>query len=355
MQAPSQPLTQFPSTAAPDRSAILAPPNLTPDDIDWISNASRIFKVVAGAGELDPSNIAKAIVNIALPILELAQDNKKACDELKDTVKYLDEMLSYVSEEIELIQEGQSSMMNASTHQLACLQQMGDEFVSHLKDLKGDLNKIYGKTGFWAKMKKPFQSRAILDRINQHKVYVKDARDKLVMTAVLSGNRQVEEVAAKVTDIHNHLMSPSRIQPVNSIMLSSIPPPAPAVFLGRDDLVQEGIANLLADSPHSIVIMGFGGMGKTSLALRILNDEAVQAKYGACRYFIPCDMVCSVDSTVEILLQTVMKLMNLDLTGDAVKQLHTISEPTILVFDNFETLWDKNNFDDYNERSYFFN
>ncbi len=127
---------------------------------------------------------------------------------------------------------------------------------------------------------------------------------------------------------------------ISSIMLSAIPPPTPSVFMGRDDLVKEGIVNLLADSPHSIIIMGFGGMGKTSLALRILNDKAIQAKYEAHRYFIPCDIVCSVDPTVEVLLQTVMKQMNLTLTGDAVKQLHTISQPTILVFDNFETLWE---------------
>ncbi|KAK0429924.1 hypothetical protein EV421DRAFT_1939660, partial [Armillaria borealis] len=232
---------------------------------------------------------------------------------------------------IKLLQEGQS-LMDASTRPLARLKQMGNEFICHLKDLKDDLNKIYGKTGFRAKMKKPFQGKAILDRINQHKVYVKDTRDKFVATAVLSTARQV-------TDIHNHLMSPSRIQPIN-IMLSDILPPSPTVFMGRDDLVQEGIVNLLADSPHSIIIMGFGGMGKTSLALKILHDAAVQAKYEACRYFIPCDIVCSVDPTVEVLLQTVMKKMNLKLTGDAVKQLHTISKPTILVFDNFETLWD---------------
>ncbi|SJL11866.1 uncharacterized protein ARMOST_15277 [Armillaria ostoyae] len=265
-----------PNTAALDRSAILAPPNLAPDDTDWISTTSRIFKVVAGAGELDPSNIAKAIANIALPILELAQDNKKARDELKDTIKYLDEMLAYVSEEIKLLREGQS-LMDASTHPLARLEQMGNEFIHHLKDLKDDLNKIHGKRGYRAKMKKPFQGKAILDCINQHKVYIKDARDKLVATAVLSTARQVgkiEDVNAKVTDIHNHLMSPSRIQPINSIILSTIPPPSPSVFKGRDDLVQEGIANLLADSPHSIIIMGFGGMGKTSLALRILNDAA---------------------------------------------------------------------------------
>ncbi len=154
-------------------------------------------------------------------------------------------------------------------------------------------------------------------------------------------------------------MSSSRIQPVkyvsvyslkynsshdspliSSIMLSAIPPPSPSVFMGRDDLVQEGIANLLADSLHSIIIMGFGGMGKTSLALRILNDAAVLAKYEAHTYFIPCDEVCSVEFTMEILLQTVIKLMQLESTSDPVKQLYTISKPTILVFDNFETLWD---------------
>ncbi len=73
MQAPSQPLTQSSSTAAPVLSAILAPPNLAPDDTDWISTASLTFKVLAGAGELDHTGIAKAIANIALPILELAQ------------------------------------------------------------------------------------------------------------------------------------------------------------------------------------------------------------------------------------------------------------------------------------------
>ncbi len=172
------------------------------------------------------------------------QDNKKARNELKDTIKYLDEMLTYVSEEIKLLREGQS-LTDASTRPLARLEQMGNEFirfvfpfdlhkctglisavVSHLKDLKNDVDKIYGKTGFRAKMKKPFQSKAILDHINQHKVYVKDARDKLVVcfyccgisgilipfkaTAVLSTAREVGKIGdvnAKITDIHNHLVN----------------------------------------------------------------------------------------------------------------------------------------------------
>ncbi|SJL11796.1 uncharacterized protein ARMOST_15206 [Armillaria ostoyae] len=279
MQAPSQPLTQSPSTAVPDRSAILAPPNLAPDDTNWISAASLTFKVLAGAGELDRTGIAKAIANIALPILELVQDNKKARDELKDTIKYLDEMLTYVSKEIKLLQEGQS-LMDASTRPLAHLKQMGNEFICHLKDLKDDLNKIYGKTGFRAKMKKPFQGKAILDHINQHKMYIKDARDKLVATAVLSTARQV-------TDIHNHLLSPSRTHPVNNIMLSAIPPPSSSVFMGRDNLVQEGITNLLAESPCSIIIMGFGGQYseatvKLEKAMQMFKDIGASLRAAQC-------------------------------------------------------------------------
>ncbi len=113
----------------------------------------------------------------------IIQNNKQTCDDLKDTIKHLDDMLSYISEEIKLLQQCQS-LMNASTHLLAHLQQMGNEFiwsvfpfdlvkytidicrdVSHLKDLKDDLNKIYGKRGYCAKIKKLFQSKTILDCI----------------------------------------------------------------------------------------------------------------------------------------------------------------------------------------------
>ncbi len=53
--------------------------------------------------------------------------------------------------------------------------------ISHLKVLRDDLNKIYGKSGFQATIKRPFQSKAILGHIDQHKVYVKEARDKFVV------------------------------------------------------------------------------------------------------------------------------------------------------------------------------
>ncbi|SJL11762.1 uncharacterized protein ARMOST_15171 [Armillaria ostoyae] len=49
----------------------------------------------------------------------IIQNNKKAHHELKDTIKYLHEMLRYVSEETKLLQNGQS-LTDASTCPLGC-------------------------------------------------------------------------------------------------------------------------------------------------------------------------------------------------------------------------------------------
>ena len=61
-------------------------------------------------------------------MVHVIQDNKKARDEVKDTIKYLDEMLRSVSEEIKLLQEG-GSPTDASSRPLVRLQQMGNEFI----------------------------------------------------------------------------------------------------------------------------------------------------------------------------------------------------------------------------------
>ncbi len=66
--------------------------------------------------------------DIAHQKARVTQANKKAHDEVKDTIKYLDEMLRCVSGEIKLLQEGRS-LTDALTRPLVRLQQMGNEFV----------------------------------------------------------------------------------------------------------------------------------------------------------------------------------------------------------------------------------
>ena len=46
-------------------------------------------------------------------------------------------------------------------------------------------------------------------------------------------------------------------------------------MIGRDEEKSEVLATLLANAPARIVILGAGGMGKTTLALSALHDPAV--------------------------------------------------------------------------------
>lgn len=56
-------------------------------------------------------------------------------------------------------------------------------------------------------------------------------------------------------------------------------PAKPVHFYGRDELVTSIILLLLQDQPCRIPILGPGGIGKTSVAAAVLNDEQVKAKF----------------------------------------------------------------------------
>ncbi|KAJ7241383.1 hypothetical protein C8J57DRAFT_1477758 [Mycena rebaudengoi] len=71
----------------------------------------------------------------------------------------------------------------------------------------------------------------------------------------------------------------------SSLSISMLPP-APHIFHGREAELREMVDLLETDSPR-IVILGPGGIGKTSLAQAALHHVDVAAKYSE-RYFVPC-------------------------------------------------------------------
>ncbi|KAJ7095540.1 hypothetical protein C8R44DRAFT_950963, partial [Mycena epipterygia] len=100
----------------------------------------------------------------------------------------------------------------------------------------------------------------------------------------------------------------------------------------------ENVANILAQDSARVIILGPGGIGKTSLAAAALHQPDVLAKY-SCRYFVPCHS----SATCADLLSSIASHVGLEdgsNLGKKIAQHFSHSPASLLVLDNFETAWE---------------
>jgi hypothetical protein len=114
-------------------------------------------------------------------------------------------------------------------------------------------------------------------------------------------------------------------------------PPPPQIFHGRESELEEVVQILVQDSPR-IVILGAGGIGKTSLAIAALHNSQIGAKYSRL-YFVSCHSSPGCAELVSAIAKHVGVAKGSGQSGKLVTYF-THSPPSLLILDNFETPWE---------------
>ncbi|KZT50518.1 hypothetical protein CALCODRAFT_183537 [Calocera cornea HHB12733] len=116
------------------------------------------------------------------------------------------------------------------------------------------------------------------------------------------------------------------------------PPPKPAIFYGRDELVQSMVDLLLQDETCRIPLLGLGGIGKTSTIATVLHDDRVKAKFGEHMFFLSCEGIVSA-SGILLALASALGLQHENRVEKALGDFFAARKYVLLVFDNLETVW----------------
>ncbi|KAJ7459376.1 hypothetical protein FB451DRAFT_1372067 [Mycena latifolia] len=145
-----------------------------------------------------------------------------------------------------------------------------------------------------------------------------------------------EEASSKSGSSISQVLSSS----YNSSNSFSLLPSEPKIFHGRELEVATIMQQLNQPIPR-VAILGGGGMGKTSLARAILHHPQVSAKYEQHRFFVTCDAASSSVHLAALIGAHVGLQPGQDVTKPVVRYFSR-SLPSLLILDNLETVWERN-------------
>jgi tetratricopeptide (TPR) repeat protein len=115
---------------------------------------------------------------------------------------------------------------------------------------------------------------------------------------------------------------------------------APVIFHGRQEYVSTIVQTILRSQQPHAAILGAGGMGKTSVALAVVNDRAIIARFRTRRHFVPCEEITRTTLLIEHIANHLgIALSPLNQLQDIITSLRETLSPCIVVLDNFETTW----------------
>ncbi|KAG6847412.1 hypothetical protein H0H93_008270, partial [Arthromyces matolae] len=282
-----------------------------------VTLADTVLKLAKDAGEvLKNVPYVKALAGALVQIIAIR-------DEINTEKERSKELVDKVLDRSKVILEGLLSVANSPHKEI--------------------LGRVEGKLTDYHKLL--VDVRDVLKKNAERSLFNRVVNRKSRQTDLEKYNRRVDDYNMDfLTDLMLQLYIAPRKQslpPAATPLFLTQPvlPTAPEIMIGRDNERAQVIDMLLNNSPPHIAILGGGGMGKTTLALSVLNEPVIADRYPS-RFFVSCEGSSSVPSLVaEIANALRLPLANRDTyLIDAV--LASFPKCSLLCLDNLETIWD---------------
>ncbi|KAJ7310092.1 P-loop containing nucleoside triphosphate hydrolase protein, partial [Mycena albidolilacea] len=119
----------------------------------------------------------------------------------------------------------------------------------------------------------------------------------------------------------------------------SMLPSEPKIFHGRESELSDILKTFGNGKPRIAILVGAGGIGKSTLARAVLHHEEIIRIFQHWRFFVVCDSVSSKLELAGLIGAHLGLKPGKDLTRAIIKSFSN-NPPCLLILDNLETLWE---------------
>ncbi|KAJ7711394.1 hypothetical protein B0H16DRAFT_1703495 [Mycena metata] len=331
---------------APVHEASVQASSVKPTPAQYMLGGAKELVSVAGiiAGAV-PVPLLPEFMKFALNVIEACEDATAVEEKAKDLQKRVYSLSIIIIDKLK-VGDGVEDLRS----RIKDLQSTLDGISKDLKEIK---NQRKWLLVFFRNLNKDkvdecvVRINAALEEFNlSHHMHMEESvheilsRYSIITSQLATIDAKVDNANATLDQIFQTMTNTSKPHNAPEILLREDMPPLHRIF-GRQPLVDD-IVSLLADPLTShVLITGPGGMGKTSVALAVIESVTIREMFPKkYQFWVPCVKATSSDLLRRILYtQLRVRADTYESLDPLIDELSASTERRLLLLDNFETPW----------------
>ncbi|KAG6855206.1 hypothetical protein H0H87_006844, partial [Tephrocybe sp. NHM501043] len=309
-----------PSELHPTAPLLPSSRNLTSSEATTTNLVDTVLKLATEISEMFTEvPYIKAVAGIIIQIITIR-------DEIKTTKERSVELINKVLRRSKVVLDGLLSVAKSSRKEL--LARMESSLIDYHK-LLSEVQGVLQANQLKGRLHRTIHRKSDLSEVGKYDRLIDDYNTDFLTDLLLQSH---------ITGVSQE-SAPSVMTLDPPFVYKSVLPQQPELMVGRDEEKSRVIETLLHKPPARLIILGAGGMGKTTLALSVLHDPVIIDRYPS-RYFVSCEGTptkLSVIIEIADALRIPREIRDARLLDSI---LSAFPENSLLCLDNFETVWD---------------